>query len=108
MKRTSVRVILLIQATIHSNEMRDIMQKFMRKFEQLNGVEAKVVLEHCLFDKQRFYCRQLQTINDDTRIGVVLKGQEKFVYKHDIKIADISCDTYTISDGKLTIIVNKL
>ena len=84
------------------------MQQFMRKFEQLNGVEAKVVLKHYLFDAQRFYCRELQTINDDTRIGVVLKGQDKFMDKQDVKVAEVSDDTYTLSDGKLTIIVNKL
>ena len=84
------------------------MEEFMRKFTQLNGVEAKVILEHCLFDRQRFYCRALQTINDNARIGVVLKGQEKFMDKQDVKVAEISDDTYTLSDGKLTIIVNKL
>ena len=80
----------------------------MRKFEQLNGVEAKVVLEHCLFDKQRFYCRQLQTVNDDTRIGVILKNHEIYVDKQDVKVAEISGDVYTLSDGRLTIIVNKM
>lgn len=84
------------------------MQKIMRKFEQLNGVEAKVIIEHCLFDKQRFYCRQLQTINDDERIGVILKDREIFVYKQDVKVAEVQGDTYKVSDGRLTLIVNKL
>ena len=85
-----------------------IMQQFMRKFEQLNGVEANVTLEHCLFDKQRFYCLQLQTVNDDEKIGVTLKGHEIFVYKYDVKIAENSGDAYILSDGKLTIIVNRM
>ena len=84
------------------------MQQFMRKFEQLNGVEAKVVLEHCLFDRQRFYCRQLQTINDDARIGVVLKNHEIYVDKQNVKVAEVRDDKYTLSDGRLTIIVNKM
>ena len=84
------------------------MQKFMRRFQQLNGVEAKVIIEHCLFDKQRFYCRQLQTINDDERVGVLLKGQAIFMYKQNVKVAEVQDDTYTISDGRLTIIINKL
>ena len=84
------------------------MRNFMRKFEQLNGVEAKVTLEHCLFDNQRFYCHQLQTVNDDTKIGVMLKGREIFMDKHDVKIAGVNGNTYMLSDGKLTIIVNKL
>ena len=84
------------------------MQQFMRKFEQLNGIEAKVIMEHCLFDNQRFYCRQLQTINDDEKIGVLLKGHAIFMYKQNVKVAEVSGDTYTLSDGRLTIIVNKL
>ena len=84
------------------------MEEFMRKFTQLNGVEAKVTIEHFLFDNQRFYCRQLQTINDDKRIGVLLKGREIFVYKQDVKVAEVWDDTYTISDGRLRININKL
>lgn len=84
------------------------MQQFMRKFMQLNGVEARVTLEHCLFDNQRFYCRQLQMVNDDTRIGVMLKGREIFVDKRDVKVAGVNNNTYMLSDGRLTIIVNKL
>lgn len=81
------------------------MQQFMRKFEQLNGVEAKVILEHSLFDNQRFYCRQLQTINNDDRIGVLIKDREIFVYKQDLKLAEENDDTYVISDGRLKITI---
>ena len=88
--------------------MGDNMQRFLRKFEQLNGVEAKVIIEHCLFDNQRFYCRQLQTINDNERIGLVLKDREIFMYKQDVKVAEVQGDEYRVSDGRLTIIVNKL
>ena len=84
------------------------MQGFLRKFEQLNGVEVKVIIEHCLFDNQRFYCRQLQTINDDERIGVILKDRAIYMYKQNVKVAEAQGDTYRISDGRLTIIVNKL
>ena len=84
------------------------MREFIRKFTQLNGVEVKVILEHCLFDRQRFYCRQLQTINDEHKIGVVLKNHKIYVDKQDVKVADVNGDVYTLSDGKLTIIVNKM
>ena len=84
------------------------MQQFMRKFQRLNGVEAKVILEHCLFDGQVFNCDKLQTINDDERIGLILKGGQIFMYKRNVKVAEVQGDTYTISDGRLTIIVNKL
>ena len=84
------------------------MQQFMRKFTQLNGIEAKVILEHCLFDRQVFHCNELQTINDDEKIGLTLKGRAIFMYKQNVKVAEIQGDIYTISDGRLTIIVNKL
>lgn len=82
------------------------MQEFVRKFEQLNGKMAKVILEHCLFDKQVFYCNELQTINDDERIGVIIKDREIFVYKHDFKLAEVCGDVYKMSDNRLTITVN--
>ena len=80
----------------------------MRKFEQLNGMAARVLLNHCLFDGQVFDCEVVQVINDENRIGVVLKGQEKFIYKQDITIANMHNNIFTLSDGKLTIIVNRM
>lgn len=82
------------------------MEEFMRKFIQLNGVEAKVVLEHCLFDRQTFLCDELQTINDDKRVGVVLKDREIFMYKQDVKVTEVYDNMYMISDGRLKIEIN--
>lgn len=86
------------------------MQEFMRKFEQLNGVEAKVSLEHCLFDTQEFYCDELQTINENDKIGLMLKNRKIFMYKQLVKFTDIRDNMYIVSDGRLTmkIIVNKM
>ena len=81
------------------------MQQFMRKFQQLNGQRGKVILEHRLFDKQVFYCDCLQTIHDDERAGLVLKGQEKFLYKQDVKVAEIKDKMCRMSDGSLTLTV---
>ena len=84
------------------------MEEFLRKFTQLNGVRANVLLEHCLFDRQALSCDELQTINDDERIGLVLKDRNIYMYKQNVKVAEVHGDTYTISDGRLTLIVNKL
>lgn len=86
------------------------MEEFMRKFTQLNGKEAKVLLEHCLFDRQAFYCDKLQTINDNDKIGLRLKNRKIFMYKQLVKFTDIRENMYIISDGRLTIktIVNKM
>ena len=86
------------------------MQEFMRKFTHLNGRSGKVLLEHCLFDKQVFYCDELQTIVDDEKLGLVLKCNDIFVYKSQLKLAKTHDNLYILSDGRLTItiIVNEL
>ena len=82
------------------------MQEFMRKFTQLNGKMAKVILNHCLFGKQVFYCDELQTIHDDRRIGLVLKNQSIYVDKHNIKVMSINENKCEIADDRLTITIN--
>ena len=77
----------------------------MRKFTQLNGVKARVILAHRLFGRQVFDCDRLQIINDDEKIGVLLKGQEKFLYKDDVKVVEIPDNTYMMSDGRMTIVI---
>ena len=82
----------------------------MRKFLQLNNKKAKILLEHCLFDKQTYYCENMQIINDDKRIGLILKNQELFMYKQDIKLTKAYENMFVLSDGRLqmTIIVSKV
>ena len=82
------------------------MQQFMRKFTQLNGKMAKVILNHCLFGKQVFYCDQLQTVDDDDKVGLVLKNQPIYVDKHNIKVMSINDNRYEIADDRLTITIN--
>ena len=86
------------------------MEEFMRKFVKLNGKKAKILLEHCLFDKQVHYCEELHIINDNERIGVGIKGNDIFVYKQDVKVSKACDNIFMISDGRLTItiIVNEL
>lgn len=81
------------------------MNEFMRKFLQLNGKKAKILLEHCLFDKQVHYCEELHIINDDERIGTRIKGNDIFLYKQDIKISKAIDNMFMISDGKLSIMI---
>lgn len=76
----------------------------MRKFLQLNGVRARVEIEHCLFDSQKFQCDELRVI-DDERVGVLIKQQAIFMDKQNVKVAEVQGDTYIISDGRLTITI---
>lgn len=86
------------------------MTKFSEKFETINNLRAQIVLEHCLFDRQVFWVDRLKVINDDRRIGVVLKGNDIYIYKQDVKVYEQGGGTYMISDGRMsiTLIVNKL
>ena len=81
------------------------MEEFLRKFTQLNGVEAEVILEHVLFDSQRFICPSLKTISDDEKVGVLLRSHKIFMYKQNLKVAEVQDNVYKMSDGRLTITV---
>ena len=80
------------------------------KWDQLNGLRGKVALKHLLFGEQQYGCNELQVINNDEKIGIVVKGAELFVYKQ--KVVDFCADgnTYTVGDDMLEIkvVVNKL
>lgn len=81
------------------------MQEFMRKFEQLNGKRGKVILEHYLFDRQVFYCDKLQTINDNEKVGLMLKNQQIFMSKPNVQAVEAQNYIYKMSDGRLTITI---
>lgn len=83
--------------------------KFFEQWDKLENLKAKVILKHSLFGRQIHNCDSLQMINDD-RIGVILKGQEIFVYKQSISQTVAENGMYVVSDGNvtITIIVNKL
>lgn len=85
----------------------------MRKYDewkQLQGLRGKVALKHLLFGEQQYGCDELRVINNDEKIGIVVKGAELFVYKQKIVEFCINGNTYTIGDDMLEIkvIVNKL
>ena len=86
------------------------MTEFIQKFTQITGQPVRVLMEHTLFDKQVFCCDSLEVINDDERIGVILKGREIFIYKKDIQLFKTLDNIFVISDGRLqlTVIVKKV
>ena len=82
----------------------------MRTFEkwgQLANKNCMVVIEHVLFDKQQYECEVLQVINDDERIGVVIKGREIYVYKDYVRDFIVQEDSCMVSDNMLTITICK-
>jgi hypothetical protein len=78
----------------------------MRKYDrwnQLQGLSGKVTLKHLLFGEQQYGCDELQVINNDEKIGIVVKGAELFVYKQ--KVVDFCADgnIYKVGDDLLEI-----
>jgi hypothetical protein len=87
-------------------------ENWMRTFEkwdQLQNVNCRVIINHELFGEQQYDCDNAQIVNDEHRIGVVIKGRELFVYKQEIVDFWIYENAYTVRDEMLTItIVNKM
>lgn len=78
--------------------------KFFEQWDKLENLKAKVILKHSLFGRQMHNCDSLQIINDD-RLGLVLKGQEVFVYKRGIVQSNAENGMYTVSDEQVTITI---
>ena len=76
---------------------------FSEQFNAIENLKAKILLEHCLFEKQVNYCNRLQIINDDKRIGVILRDQEIFIYKRNLKVATTCNNLFVIADDRLRI-----
>lgn len=79
------------------------------KWDQLENMNCRVIIRHALFGKQIYDCDMLQIINDEHRIGVVIKGRELFVNKMDVVDFWVYDNTYHVQDRMLKIaIVNKM
>lgn len=80
---------------------------FSEHLRQLENKKAKVLLKHYLWGEQGFITDELHII-DDERVGVILKGQELFIYKNSIQDFGVDADRLWVTDGRLMIIVNEL
>lgn len=79
----------------------------MKLSEQLNEIEnskAIVILNHKLFDTQKFDVDELHIINDE-RSGVILKDQEIFIYKKDLDSFIVQKNLYILADKNLKITI---
>ena len=79
------------------------------KWDELANKNCMVIIEHALFDEKQYDCDALQVINDLHRIGVVIKGKELFMYKHNVRSLIVHDNAYMVEDDMMTItIVNKM
>ena len=85
------------------------MRTFEKKWDQLEKKNCIVIVRHMLFGKQIYDCNMLKIINDEHRIGVIIKGRELFIKKKDIVDFWMYDNTYHVRDNMLKIaIVNKM
>ena len=77
---------------------------------KLKNLPGTVVLEHTLFGKSVYECEELQIIDDDRKLGVMVKNRELFVYKDKLMSFKIDGNIYSFNDHMLNIqiIVNKV
>ena len=79
------------------------------KWNEFANKNCLVIIHHKIFDAHQYDCDALQVINDEDRIGVVIKGKELFMYKQDVAYSWEHANTYTVQDDMMTItIVNKM
>ena len=80
------------------------------EWNQLQGLRGKVTLKHLLFGEQQYECDEIQVVNDDEKIGIVVKGTELFVYKQKVVEFCTSGNMFVVGDDLLEIevVVNKM
>lgn len=81
------------------------MGEFIRKFTQLNGETATIILDHSLFGQQKISAQKVQVIEDDVKLGLTLRGQAVFVYKDRLKSMELSDEVVEFADDKLRILI---
>lgn len=88
----------------------EIQMRKYNEWNQLQGLRGKVTLKHLLFGEQQYGCDELQVLNDDEKIGIVVKGTELFVYKQKVVEFCTSGNMFVVGDDMLEIevIVNKM
>lgn len=79
--------------------------KLSEQFNKLENSKVIVTLNHKLFDTQKLDVDELHIINDNERIGVILKDQEIFVYKKDLDSFIVQKNLYILADKNLKIII---
>ena len=78
-------------------------------WDQLQNKNCIAVINHALFGEQQYDCDNAQIINDEYRIGIVIKGRELFAYKQEVVDFWVYENAYTVRDNMLTLtIVNKM
>lgn len=55
------------------------MDNFKTKFLEINKRKAAVIIQHIIFEKERYDVDELHTFCNDKNIGVIIKNQELYI-----------------------------
>ena len=77
------------------------------KWDELANKNGIVVINHALFDEQKYECEAIHIINDEKRIGIVIKGRDLFVYKSRVENLAVYENAYMVEDDMMTITIVK-
>lgn len=81
------------------------MIEFIRKFTQLNGRTATIILDHKLFGKQQFEAQEVNVFEDEECLGLILHGQGVYVYKQRLQSMELRDHFVEFADDKLKILI---
>ena len=95
----------IIIAIIFTKKWGRNMKEFIRKFTQLNGRTATIILEHCWFDKQAFEVQEVNVFEDEECLGLILKGQAAYIYKNRLQSMEMREGFVEFADDKLRILI---
>jgi len=79
------------------------MGEMVRKFTQLNGRTATIILEHKFFGKQKFEAQEVNVFEDEDRLGLILHRQAVYIYKQRLRSMELRDDIVEFADDKLKI-----
>lgn len=81
------------------------MGEFIRKFTQLNGRTATIILEHNLFGKQKFEAQEVNVFEDEDGIGLIINGQAVFIWKDRLHSMELRDHFVEFADDKFKILI---
>ena len=71
-----------------------ITNEFIERFSKFDNTKACVRIQHALYGTQKANGILIQTLLDEERVGIIIDGEEKYIYLDeivDIGIKDNEC-----------------
>lgn len=66
-----------------------ITNEFIERFNKFNNVKARVTIQHALYGTQKANGILIHTLLDGERVGIVVDGEEKYIYMDELCAAYI-------------------